>query len=243
MALLTPSPHRPTVLEIVWARERAPGVASVGPGVAPGQGPGGVSGLRDGSPLHDRLRQHLPKDAKEAGDLAAILAFADRHADPFDRGIAEGHLTGSAVVVSAAGDRVLLLHHRKLRRWLQPGGHAEPGEREGEAVALREAREETGVAALALHPSAPRPLDVDVHQIPARGDEPAHAHLDLRYLVVAPADATLRRLASEARALRWFTWAELEGVDLDPGLRRALRAAQAHMSPPLTAHSQEASDR
>ena len=84
------------------------------------------------------------------------------------------------------GRRVLLLHHRKLDRWLQPGGHAEPGEADGEEVALREAREETGIAALRLHPDAPRPLDVDVHAIPARGSEPAHLHLDLRYVVIAP---------------------------------------------------------
>jgi 8-oxo-dGTP pyrophosphatase MutT (NUDIX family) len=183
----------------------------------------------------------VPADAKERADVTEILAFLDRHPQPFDRAILEGHLTGSAVVVSAAGDRVLLLHHRKLRRWLQPGGHAEPGEREGELVALREAREETGIEGLALHPSAPRPLDVDVHPIPARGDEPAHRHLDLRYLVVAPRDASLHRQPAEARALRWFTWEELATVDLDPGLRRAFRAARALMSP--TPHTQEESDR
>lgn len=194
-----------------------------------------------GSRLFVLLRRHVAADAKEAADLAEILAFLDRHPQPFDRGIVEGHLTGSAVVVSAAGDRVLLLHHRKLRRWLQPGGHAEPGEREGEAVALRETREETGIEGLALHPSARRPLDVDVHPIPARGDEPAHRHLDLRYLIVAPRDPSLRRRAVEARALRWFTWEELATVDLDPGLRRALRAARALMSPSL--HEQEESDR
>jgi 8-oxo-dGTP pyrophosphatase MutT (NUDIX family) len=138
---------------------------------------------------------------------------------------------------------VLLLNHRRLRRWLQPGGHADPGERAGEVVALREAREETGIQELALHPAAPRPLDVDVHPIPARRDEPAHKHLDLRYLVVAPDDATPRRLASEARALRWFTWTELERLDLDPGLRRALQEARARVSRPLTPSSQEAADR
>jgi 8-oxo-dGTP pyrophosphatase MutT (NUDIX family) len=182
----------------------------------------------------------VPADAKEASDLAEILAFLDRYPDPFDRGIPEGHLTGSAVVVSAAGDRVLLLHHRKLRRWLQPGGHAELGEREGEVVALREAREETGIEGLVLHPTAAQPLDVDVHPIPARDVEPAHRHLDLRYLVVAPPDASLRRQVAEARALRWFTWDELETVDLDPGLRRALRAARAVMLAPNT---EEESDR
>jgi 8-oxo-dGTP pyrophosphatase MutT (NUDIX family) len=110
-------------------------------------------------------------------------------------------------------------------------------------VALREAREETGIDGLELHPSAPRPLDVDVHPIPARGDEPAHRHLDLRYLVIAPDDAILRRLAAEARALRWFGWTELESLDLDSGLRRALRTARAQLSRPLTPRSEEASDR
>lgn len=190
--------------------------------------------------LDETLRGHLPADAKEAADLAEILAFLDRHPDPFDRRILEGHLTGSAVVVSAAGDRVLLLHHGKLGRWLQPGGHAEPGERDGERVALREAREETGIDGLALHPSAPSPFDVDVHPIPARDDEPAHRHLDLRYLVVAPRDGAFRLAPAEARALRWFAWEELATLDLDPGLRRALRAARALTCTPLT---EEESDR
>jgi 8-oxo-dGTP pyrophosphatase MutT (NUDIX family) len=170
---------------------------------------------------------------KEAADLAEIRAFVERHSEPFDRRIAEGHLTGSAVVVSAAGDAVLLLHHRKLGRWLQPGGHAEAGERDGERVALREAHEETGVDGLTLHPAAPRPLDVDVHRIPARGAEPAHRHLDLRYLVLAPPGAMLRRAAAEARALRWFGWDELAALDLDPGLRRALGTARALVAAPL----------
>ncbi|HEX2501254.1 MAG TPA: NUDIX hydrolase [Methylomirabilota bacterium] len=204
-------------------------------------GPGGTTGIPRDSDLHVRLGRHAPADAKEAGDLAEILAFVDRYPDPFDRRISEGHLTGSAVVVSAEGDRVLLLHHRKLGRWLQPGGHAEPGEREGAAIALREACEETGIAGLALHPSAPRPFDVDVHPIPARGDEPAHRHLDLRYLVIAPPDSRARRQAVEARALRWFTWEEVTALDLDPGLRRALRAARAFTSD--TPCAREDSDR
>jgi 8-oxo-dGTP pyrophosphatase MutT (NUDIX family) len=154
--------------------------------------------------------------------VARILDFVARHANPFDRNIAEGHLTGSALVVSAAADRVLLLHHRKLHRWLQPGGHADPGEASGEAVALREAREETGIDGLALHPTAPRPLDVDIHAIPARGDEPAHEHLDLRYLVVAPDGAALTLKTEESNDLRWFRWDELPPLGLDPGLARAL---------------------
>ncbi len=168
-----------------------------------------------------------PADAEEASDRERILDFVRRHARPFDRSIAEGHLTGSALTVSADGRAVLLLHHRKLDRWLQPGGHGDPGETRGEEVALREAFEETGIRGLALHPSAPRPLDVDVHEIPARGNEPAHEHLDLRFLVVAPTDAALTPALEELHALRWLPWDEVRALGLDPGLLRALAKAQA----------------
>ena len=175
--------------------------------------------------LH-RLRRHRPEGADETAHLAAILAFVTAHTDPFDRRIPDGHLTGSAFVLSADGRRVLLLHHRKLDRWLQPGGHANAGEANGEDVALREAREETGIEALQLHPDAPRPLDVDVHAIPARGSEPAHLHLDLRYVVIAPAGAGLLRSTKETNALRWFGWDELAALGLDGGLRRGLGKAR-----------------
>jgi 8-oxo-dGTP pyrophosphatase MutT (NUDIX family) len=177
-------------------------------------------------PIDEILSRHAPGDEAEAADLARIRAFVQRHPQPFDRTIAEAHLTGSAVVLTADGARVLLLHHPKLRRWLQPGGHAEVGETAGEQVALREALEETGLANLALHPGAPRPLDVDVHDIPARKDEPAHEHLDLRYLVVADGNEALRPGEGETRQVRWFQWDELPSLDLDHGLRRALAKAR-----------------
>jgi 8-oxo-dGTP pyrophosphatase MutT (NUDIX family) len=177
------------------------------------------------------LSAHRPQDAREAADLLEIVQFVTRHRDPFDRHIAEGLLTGSALVVSSDGRRVLLLRHRKLQRWLQPGGHADPGERSGETVALREAREETGIVGLRLDPDAPRPLDVDVHEIPARGAEPPHLHLDLRYLVLAPLEAALVRSKEESEDLRWFAWRELAALKLDPGLRRALAKARKLLRP------------
>src|SRR5512139_570959 len=179
------------------------------------------------SPLADALTRHVPADAEEARDRDQILAFVLRHERPFDRAIAEGHLTGSAITVSADGSRVLLLHHRKLDRWLQPGGHGDPGETTGEEVALREALEESGIRGLALHPLAPRPLDVDVHDIPARAHEPAHQHLDLRYLVVAPANATIAADLAELHEIRWVPWDEADALGPDPGLRRALAKARA----------------
>jgi len=179
-------------------------------------------------PVMDELQGHTPADADEAADLAHIVAFVRAHEQPFDRRLTRGHLTGSALVVASFGEAVLLLHHRKLQRWLQPGGHAEAGESAGEVVALREALEETGIRGLTLHPRAPRPLDVDVHDIPARPDEPAHEHLDLRYLVVAPEGAPLAPAEGESERIRWFAWSELDGLGLDPGLVRALAKARRY---------------
>jgi len=172
------------------------------------------------------LADHACDDAEERDDLRRIREFVARHENPFDRSITEGHLTGSAIIVAEDDQRVLLLHHLKLARWLQPGGHADPEESLGEEVALLEAREETSITALRLHPDAPRPLDVDVHRIPARGEEPEHEHLDLRYLVIAPADAALRHRPEESHDLRWFGWHELPGLGLDRGLLRALAKAR-----------------
>jgi 8-oxo-dGTP pyrophosphatase MutT (NUDIX family) len=180
-----------------------------------------------------RLQGHRGQDEAEVRDVRRVLEFVARHPDPFDRRISEGHLTGSAFVVARSGARILLLHHRKLDRWLQPGGHADQGETSGEAVALREAREETGLEALHLHPTAPRPLDVDVHQIPARPGEPAHLHLDLRYLVVAE-DAVLVRAEEEAADLKWFGWNELDALGLDPGLQRGLAKVLRYFGPGVT---------
>jgi 8-oxo-dGTP pyrophosphatase MutT (NUDIX family) len=184
-----------------------------------------VPGPRDA--LADALRRHAPADAEEARHRERILEFVLRHEHPFDRGIAEGHLTGSAITVSADGSSVLLLHHRKLDRWLQPGGHGDPGETAGEQVALREAFEESGIAGLALHSRASRPLDVDVHDIPARGSEAAHEHLDLRYLVIAPEGATVAPDLAELHEIRWVRWEDVEALGPDNGLRRALGKARA----------------
>lgn len=184
------------------------------------------------SDLLTSLLTHDPGDDAEARDLAEIIEFVRNDPRPFARNNADspstrqGHLTGSAIVVSADGEEVVLLHHAKLDRWLQPGGHGEPGERLGEQVALREAREETGINGLSLHTDAPQPLDVDVHDIPARAEEEAHRHLDLRYLLVAPAGARLKIAPRESLAAQWFAWEQLRELGLDQDLLRAFAKAR-----------------
>jgi 8-oxo-dGTP pyrophosphatase MutT (NUDIX family) len=164
------------------------------------------------------LERHRSSDEKEARDVAFIRAFLAAHPeDAHLRRQQAGHLTGSGFVLDASRERVLLLHHGKLGRWLQPGGHGE-GEIDPRLIALREIEEETGLVDLSPFPDE-RLLDVDVHTIPARPGEPAHPHLDLRYGFVLRAGEP--RISSESRELRWFPLDELPD-DADASMRRAV---------------------
>ncbi|MBS0591331.1 MAG: NUDIX hydrolase [Proteobacteria bacterium] len=139
-----------------------------------------------------------------------------RHADAAERHRREGHLTGSAWLVSADGARVLLTHHRKLGRWLQLGGHAD-GDTDLARVALREAQEESGLTDLAVDLGI---FDLDRHEIPARGDEPAHWHYDVRHVVRARASEAFV-VSTESNALAWRDIAALvTDESADGSLRR-----------------------
>lgn len=153
-----------------------------------------------------------------------ILAFLRDHADALHRTCLEGHLTGSAAIVDGARARVLLLHHRKLDRWLQPGGHAD-GDGDLAAVAAREAWEETGLRGAIELPA----IDLDVHDIPARPGEPAHVHLDVRFRMRVEPGAT--PIANdESLALRWVGLADLDdpALALDASTKRLVRRALEH---------------
>ena len=167
------------------------------------------------------LEHHACADEKERRDRDFILDFLASGSDPFSRARFEpGHLTASAFVIDADRANLLLVHHAKLDRWLQPGGHFEPGETDPEKAALREATEETGIGNLVAQGAL---LDVDVHEVPARKTEPAHKHLDLRYLFIAPVGA--RPVASaESKGIAWRRLTEVAGPgDADAGLARAAR--------------------
>ena len=174
-------------------------------------------------PLLDLLAAHRARVPEDAERAEQIERFVHAHTDCFERTCRPGHITASAWVVSADHRRVLLTHHRKLDRWLQVGGHAD-GDADVLAVAIRETQEESGLRDLTV--VGDRPLDLDVHAIPARGDEPEHLHHDVRWLLVAAPDQALQ-LSDESNALHWFDAAELDSILDEESLRRMARRARA----------------
>jgi 8-oxo-dGTP pyrophosphatase MutT (NUDIX family) len=166
------------------------------------------------SALVDLLRTFVASSAREEADRCAMLRLAEELEHPLSRDERSAHFTASALVVDEAGERVCLVAHAKLGRLLQPGGHVESTDLSLEAAALREAREETGLE-LAFHPSAPRPFDLDVHEIPARGDEPRHWHLDVRYLLVGSGEP--------CEGAQWYPLGEAGDESVDRLAAKALR--------------------
>ena len=170
------------------------------------------------------LSAYRAEDAAEEESLAGIRALVRDAADPFTRAVRD-HVTASAVVARPDGGAFLLIYHRRLERWLQPGGHVEPEDASVFEAARREAREETGVEDL-VAPFGDVVLDVDVHPIPARPRRPAHVHFDLRHLLTT--EATRFAVAvEEVRRAEWFTFDEALAAGVDASLSRALRKARA----------------
>jgi 8-oxo-dGTP pyrophosphatase MutT (NUDIX family) len=156
-------------------------------------------------------------EAEKSRELT--LALLDWSPDPFSRNVfTPGHLTCTGVVLSPSRDAVLLVHHRRLSRWLLPGGHVETEDNAAHDTARREVLEETGADLLDF---PPRLVGCDVHPIPARGREPLHLHHDLIFSFQA---RSLRSGCSpESRAVVWRSVRECE--DLPGSIRRSVTRA------------------
>lgn len=169
--------------------------------------------------LREMLATYVPADDTEHAHLARMQALLDT-ASPLSRHQFEpGHFTASAFVLSEAG-QLLLIHHAKLDRWLQPGGHIDAGDASPEAAARRELSEEAAVTDIA---GDGRLFDVDVHPIPAnpKKNEPPHEHFDLRFLFrAAHTNATA---GSDALAVRWVALSDIKHETSDESVQRAAR--------------------
>ena len=172
----------------------------------------------------DRYTKRHPRDADRSEE---IKSFVRRREDCFLRSCLEGHITASSWVLSPDDRRFLLVHHKKLGAWLQPGGHAD-GDPDTAGVAVREAIEESGLGAIDLvseEGGMVLPLDVDVHSIPATEDVGEHLHYDIRYLLRSRTDGPLH-VSDESHDVRWFEWGKAESALQEESLRRMWRRAR-----------------
>ncbi len=169
-----------------------------------------ISWLREG--LAEYAFGH-PTESPAIDDFWALLEHADDITDPAH--YLPGHLTASAFTLNPDADSMLLVHHEKLSRWLQPGGHIEQADESLESAARRELGEETGVVevtALGL-------LDLDVHSIPERGDVPQHHHYDVRF-AFRSASTTITPLDG-VREVVWAPLDQLDRFNADESVERA----------------------
>ncbi|MEV7422734.1 NUDIX domain-containing protein [Streptomyces sp. NPDC091212] len=178
-------------------------------------------------PIVELLERYAPRNAAEAADVARVRALVETAPDPWLRSIPL-HVTASALIVHPGSGRVLMRHHPRLRTWLQVGGHGDPGESVPAEVALREAREETGLVDLVPCPDTGEAalVQVVVVSVPEGGGEPAHEHADLRF-VLATAEPDRARPEHPDAPLRWMTMAEAREATAEANVREALRRVEA----------------
>ncbi|MFF1747540.1 NUDIX hydrolase [Streptomyces mirabilis] len=172
--------------------------------------------------LHDDAVLVLKQYEDEEELRQVYLDHLSEHPDGMWKACTAGHVTASALVIDPVGGRVLLTLHRKLRMWLQMGGHCEPGDPTLAAAALREATEESGIEGLILLPGGP--VTLDRHAIPA----PCNWHLDVQYAALAPAEA-VAAISDESLDLRWFPYEEVADV-ADASVVRLLEATRARLA-------------
>jgi 8-oxo-dGTP pyrophosphatase MutT (NUDIX family) len=166
----------------------------------------------------DLLVRFRPRNRAEAVDLARTRKLLETAEDPWLRSIPL-HVTASAMIVHPKSHRVLLRWHQRQRAWLQVGGHGDPGEIDPVQVALREGGEETGLRDLAPWPDASL-VHVAIVPVNAKGDEPAHEHADLRF-VLATAEPGAVRPEKPNAPLRWLNVAQAHEAT-EPNVRELL---------------------
>ena len=156
--------------------------------------------------LIQQLRSYQAQWSNESATAQRFIDFISSNPACFERTLNVGHVTGSAWLVNKAGSHVLLTHHKKLDKWLQLGGHAD-GDPDTLGVAMREAQEESGLEE--INPVDRQIFDIDIHLIPARGEEPAHYHYDIRY--------AFQYLGNEGYVIsdesHDLDWVEIENLD------------------------------
>ncbi len=154
--------------------------------------------------LLDQLKNYSTKYSEELVYVARFIELL-QHPDAYQRHHLPGHITGSAWIVDPEHTAALFVHHAKLNKWLQPGGHSD-GDENTLAVALREAQEETGVMNFEIPDQSF--FDLDIHPIPERKDMPAHDHYDVRFLFYASRSETII-VSEESHDVQWIAFEDI----------------------------------
>jgi len=153
------------------------------------------------TPLLALLDAYQPHDPDEKNHKETIAAFVRDNPDCFERTLTSGHITASSWLLNKDKTHALLLHHKKLDRWLQLGGHCD-GDPDTLAVAIKEAQEESGI--LNIEPLFCAIFDVDVHLIPETPKAAAHYHYDIRFLLHVTSNEMVIQ-NNESNALQWIS--------------------------------------
>ena len=164
--------------------------------------------------LQEALARYAQRHPDERATVIRFTALLNDHPTCFERDCWPGHITGSAWLVDTSGTQLLLTHHRKLNMWLQLGGHSD-GETDTAAVAKREALEESGLPVSLISDEI---FDIDVHKIPARKDDPAHEHFDIRYMLQAQHNDFV--VSAESIDLAWVSIEQLESYTDEESILR-----------------------
>jgi 8-oxo-dGTP pyrophosphatase MutT (NUDIX family) len=161
------------------------------------------------------LDEYKHLQTAESALIERFTEFVVSDAACFERSNMYGHITGSAWISSPNFDKILLMHHTKLDKWIQLGGHAD-GNHDVLKVALREAEEESGIFNLIVLSKSI--FDLDIHQIPEIGDEPSHLHFDVRFALLAPTLFFVKN--SESKALKWVAVEDIPKYSNEPSILR-----------------------
>lgn len=173
------------------------------------------------------IEAYRPSDPRQRGLRERMLDLLTLEAPTSRAQVSPGHLTASAFVLSPDGSAVLLVFHKKLGIWVQPGGHVEPDDESLQAAARREVAEEVG---LVLRAGDADPVfDLDIHVIPKRKDEPEHEHFDVRFCFRA--DTWDLAAGDEVADARWVPLAQIEQLTTDESVLRAIRKLDPSRDP------------
>ena len=165
----------------------------------------------------EEIKKYRPCNAQEQRDQALILDFLEKNGDAFLQSNLLAHMTASSCIVNPERTKTLMVYHNLYDSWSWTGGHAD-GETDLLSVALREAREETGIEH--VRPLSPEifsleVLTVDGHE--KRGEYvPSHLHMNVTYLLEAEESDTLHICREENSGVAWFTLEEALKASSEP---------------------------